>query len=145
PELGKTRPSGWTTFDKKMNHRSARRIVGLGNQIRSEDDKRKQFARNGAAEGYVRYFLLQNGLSDKDEIEAKIRETMAELTGDADWTDTQSKETAILLLEHAMAGPRLGFNELREKLTKSKKSKDRIYEGENTELNFFSGIVLPMA
>ncbi|AVF75472.1 ATP-dependent helicase [Vibrio alginolyticus] len=145
PELGKTRPSGWTTFDKKMNHRSARRIVGLGNQIRSEDDKRKQFARNGAAEGYVRYFLLQNGLSDKDEIEAKIRETMAELTGDADWTDTQSKETAILLLEHAMAGPRLGFNELREKLTKSKKIKDRIYEGENTELNFFSGIVLPMA
>lgn len=144
PELGKTRPSGWTTFDKKMNHRSARRIVGLGNQIRSEDDKRKQFARNGAEEGYVRYFLLQNGLSDKDEIEAKIRETMAELTDDADWIDTQSKETAILLLEHAMAGPRLGFNELREKLTKSKKIKDRIYEGENTELNFFSGIVLPM-
>ena len=145
PELGKTRPSGWTTFDKKMNHRSARRIVGLGNQIRSEDDKRKQFARNGAAEGYVRYFLLQNGLSDKDKIEAKIRETMAEVTGDSDWTDTQSKETAILLLEHAMAGPRLGFNELREKLTKSEKIKDRFYEGENTELNFFSNIVLPLA
>lgn len=144
-ELGKTKPSDWTAFDKKMNHRSARRIVGLGNQIRSEDDKRKQFARDGAVEGYVRYFLLPHGVSDKDEVEAKIRVTMAEVTGDDDWTDIQSKETAILLLEHKMAGPRLGFDNLWDKLSKSNKIKDRISEGENTELNFFSGIVFPMA
>ncbi|MFH1216475.1 MAG: UvrD-helicase domain-containing protein [Pseudomonadota bacterium] len=145
PDLGKTKPNGWITFDKKMNHRSARRIVGLGNQIRREDDKREQFARDGAAEGYVRYFLLPHGVSNKDEVEAKIRETMAEVTGDADWTDTQSKETAILLLEHKMAGHRLGFDDLWDKLSKSNKIKDRISEGENTELNFFSSIVFPMA
>lgn len=145
PDLGKTKPNGWITFDKKMNHRSARRIVGLGNQIRREDDKRKQFARDGAAEGYVRYFLLPHGVSNKDEVEAKIRETMAEVTGDADWTDTQSKETAILLLEHKMAGRRLGFDDLWDKLSRSKKIRDRISEGKNTELNFFSGIVFPMA
>jgi len=144
PELGKTKPNGWITFDKQMNHRSARRIVGLGNQVRSEDDKRKQFARDGAAEGYVRYFLLSHGVSDKDEVEMKIRETMADVTHDPDWTDTQSKETAILLLEHKMAGPRLGFNELLDKLLKSDKIKDRIYEGENNELNFFSRIVFPL-
>jgi len=145
PELGKTKPSGWITFDKKMNHRSARRIVGLGNQVRSEDDRRKQFARDGAAEGHVRYFLLSHGVLDKDEVEVKIRETMAEVTGDADWTDTQSKESAILLLEHKMAGRRLGFDDLLDKLSKSDKIKDRIIEGENTELNFFSDIVFPMA
>ncbi|KTF09470.1 UvrD-helicase domain-containing protein [Pseudoalteromonas sp. H103] len=145
PELGKTKPSGWTTLDKKMNHRSARRIVGLGNQVRSEDDKRKQFARDGAAEGYVRYFLLSHGVSDKDQVEEKIRETMAEVTGDKDWTDTQSKETAILLLEHKMAGRRLGFGELWDTLSRSEKIKDRIAEGENTELNFFSSIVFPLA
>jgi DNA helicase-2/ATP-dependent DNA helicase PcrA len=145
PGLGKTKPSGWTTFDKKMNHRSARRIVGLGNQIRSEDDNRKQFAIDGAAEGYIRYFLLPHGVSNKDEVEAKIRETMVEVTGDADWTDTQSKEIAILLLEHKMAGRRLGFDDLWDKLSKSDKIKDRISEGENTELNFFSGTVFPMA
>lgn len=144
-ELGKTKPIGWTTFDKKMNHRSARRIVGLGNQIRSEDDKRKQFARDGAAEGYVRYFLLPHGVPNKDEVEAKIRESMAEATGDAGWTDTQSKETAILLLEHKMAGRRLGFSDLWDKLSKSGKIKDRISEGGNTELNFFSDFVFPMA
>jgi DNA helicase-2/ATP-dependent DNA helicase PcrA len=145
PKLGTTKPNGWVTFAKEMNHRSARRIVGLANQIRCEDDKRKQFARDGAVEGCVRYFLLPHGVSDKDKVEANIRETMAGISGDADWIDTQSKETAILLLEHKMAGPRLGFDDLLDKLLKSKKIKDRIYEGKNTELNFFSGIVFPMA
>lgn len=144
-KLGKTKPNDWITFDKKMNHRSARRIVGLGNQIRSEDDERKQFARDGATEGCVRYFLLPHGVSNKDEIEAKIRESMAETTDDVDWTDTQSNETAILLLEHKMAGRRLGFEDLWEKLAKSDKIKDRISEGENAELNFFSSVVFPMA
>lgn len=145
PNLGKTKPVGWITFDKQMNHRSARRIVGLGNQIRSEDDGRTQYARDGAAEGYVRYFLLSSGTSNKDDVEAKIREVMAEITNDGDWTDTQSKETAILLLEHKMAGRRLGFDALWNKLSKSEKVKDRIAEGENTELNFFSSIVFPLA
>lgn len=145
PNLGKTKPVGWITFDKQMNHRSARRIVGLGNQIRSEDDGRTQYARDGAAEGYVRYFLLSSGTSNKDDVEAKIREAMAEITDDGDWTDTQSKETAILLLEHKMAGRRLGFDALWDKLSKSEKIKDRIAEGENTELNFFSSIIFPLA
>jgi len=144
PNLGKTKPSDWTTFDKKMNHRSARRIVGLGNQIRSEDDKRKQYARDGAADGYVRYFLLPHGVSDKKKVEEKIRESMAEATGDTDWTNTKSKETAILLLEHEMAGHRLGFDDLWGKLKKSDKIKDRISDGENTELSFFSRIVFPL-
>ncbi|WP_211236434.1 UvrD-helicase domain-containing protein [Marinomonas ushuaiensis] len=61
-ELGKTKPSGWVSFDKKMNHRSAKRIVGLGNQIRDESDKRKQYARNGAKDGHIRYFLLPHNV-----------------------------------------------------------------------------------
>src|SRR5690554_3057047 len=40
PQLGKTKPSGWLSFDKKMNHRSARRIVGLGNKIRRSEERR---------------------------------------------------------------------------------------------------------
>lgn len=145
PELGKSKPNDWITFDKKMNHRSARRIVGLGNQIRSEDDNRKQFARDGAAEGYIRYFLLQHGVPSKEEVEANIRKAMADVTGDEDWTDTQSEETAILLLEHKMAGRRLGFDAIWNALSKSEKIRDRIPEGENAELKFFSDIVFPLA
>lgn len=144
-ELGKTRPNGWISFEKKMNHRSARRIVELGNQIRSEDDERYQYAREGADDGHVRYFLLPCDVPKKQDIEAKIRKSMAKITGDANWTDTQSKDTAILLLEHKMAGLRVGFYNLLGKLLKSEKIKDQIYEGRNTELNFFAGIVLPMA
>lgn len=145
PSLGKTKPNGLISFDKEMNHRSARRIVGLGNQIRSEVDKKKQYARDGAEEGHVRYFLLAKDIPNKNDIESNIREVMAKITKDADWTDTQSKETAILLLEHKMAGRRLGFDELWETLSKSKKIRDRISDGKNIELNFFSNIVFPLA
>jgi DNA helicase-2/ATP-dependent DNA helicase PcrA len=144
-KLGTTKSAGWTSFDKQMNHRSASRIVGLGNQIRSEDDGRQQFAREGAAEGFVRYFLLPHSVSDKETIEANIREEMANFTGDAAWTDIKSDQTAILLLEHKMAGRRLGFSELWECLSKSDIIKERISEGGNTELNFFSEIVFPLA
>lgn len=145
PELGKGKPSGWTSFDKKMNHRSTRRIVGLGNQIRSEDDKRQQFAREGAKEGVVRYFILPHGITNKEAVEAQIRENMALISGDSAWTDTGSEETAILLLEHRMAGYRLGFSELWDSLSKSNKIKDRISKGDNAELKYFSNIVFPMA
>ena len=145
PQLGKTRPIGWTTFDKQMNHRSARRIVGLGNRIRSEGDGRIQFARKEAADGHIRYFLLPHGITNKDSMEAKVRETMAKVTDDFAWSDTNSKETAILLLEHKMAGRRLGFDKLWDKLSKSDKIGDRISEGTNTELNFFSNAVFPIA
>lgn len=145
PSLGVNKPSGWPTFDKKMNHRSARRIVGLGNQIRNEADKRSQFARNGAPEGIVRYFILPQGVPHKDKIESRICEVMMEVTGDAGWVDIKSEGTAILLLEHKMAGRRLGFNELWDRLSKSEKIKDRISDGSNSELNFFSNIVFPIA
>lgn len=145
PDLGRTELEGWVPFDKAMNHRSARRIVGLGNQIRSEDDGRKQYAREGASEGFVRYFLLPYGVADKDTIEAQIRESMVRATGDPAWTNADDDETAILLLEHKMAGRRLGFAELWGKLAKSDKIKDRISEGDNTELNFFLNVVFPLA
>jgi DNA helicase II / ATP-dependent DNA helicase PcrA len=145
PDLGVNKPLGWTSFDKEMNHRSARRIVGLGNQIRSEDDKRQQFAREGALEGVVRFFLLSHGVADKEAIEVQIRASMAQVSDDAAWNDADDDDTAILLLEHKMVGRRLGFSALWDCLSKAEKIKDRISEGDNTELNFFSSIVLPMA
>ena len=70
---------------------------------------------------------------------------MAKITNDNDWTKTDSKETAILLLEHRMVGRRLGFDELWNTLSKSSKLKDRIAEGDNAEINFFANIVFPLA
>lgn len=145
PALGVTVPNNWLPFDKKMNHRSARRIVGLGNIIRSEDDGRTQFARDGASEGFIRYFLLPHGTSKKDEVEQGIRAKMADITGDIGWINIKDDETAILLLEHRMVSQRLGFHVLVDELARSSKVRSLIFDGDNAELNYFSNIVLPLA
>ncbi|AEI93860.1 ATP-dependent helicase [Roseobacter litoralis] len=144
PELGKSLPSEWKEFDKQMNHRSARRIVGLGNTIRKEDDGRLQYARDGAAEGLVRFFLLPHGTSDKDQVERRIRNIMAKTTGDLAWNVPKTDQTAVLLLEHRMVSRRLGFTTLSDALSKSRTIKERLYEGDSLELNFFSNTVLPL-
>ena len=144
PQLGKSLPSQWEEFDKHMNHRSARRIVGLGNTIRKDDDGRLQFARDGADTGFVRFFLLPYGTQNKDKVERKIREYMAELVGEPAWNEPKADQTAVLLLEHKMASRRLGFEALTDALSKSKRIKERIYEGDSPELNFFSNTVLPI-
>ncbi len=145
PRLGKELPQNWEEFDKEMNHRSARRIVHLGNKIRSEDDGKLQFARLGSADGVVRFFLIPHETADKDLIEDDIRTSLAAITKDDLWTDMKSEDTAILLLEHKMASRRLGFLALAEALSKSSKIKDRIFEGDNSELNYFTRVILPLA
>lgn len=146
-ELGLKSPPvpGWEVINKEMNHRSARRIVGLGNQIRSNVDNRKQYAREGAPEGYIRYYLLPQNVENKAETETNIRREMANLTGDQDWNDIAGKNTAVLLLEHKMAARRLGFHLLWEKLEQVSSLKNSMSDGSNTELNFFANIILPLA
>lgn len=144
PQLGKSLPNQWEEFDKHMNHRSARRIVGLGNTIRKDDDERFQYAREGAESGFVRFFLLPHGTSKKDDVERRIREYMATSVGDPAWNTPKADQTAVLLLEHKMVSRRLGFDALTDALSKSSRIKDRIYEGDSPELNFFSNIVLPL-
>lgn len=144
PELGKSLPSQWEVFYKQMNHRSARRIVGLGNTIRKDDDGRCQYARDGADKGFVRFFLLPHGTSNKDQVERSIRKFMAETVGDPAWNAPKADQTAVLLLEHKMVSRRLGFEALTDALIKSSRIKDRIYEGDSSELNFFANTVLSL-
>ncbi|UWR27374.1 ATP-dependent helicase [Sulfitobacter sp. S223] len=144
PELGKSLPSQWEEFDKQMNHRSAKRIVGLGNTIRKEDDERLQYARDGATEGFVRFFLLPHGTRDKDQVERGIRKFMAETAGDLAWNVPTADQTAVLLLEHRMVSRRLGFEFLTDELSRSSQIRDRLFVGESSELNFFSNSVLPL-
>ncbi|MGB7323799.1 MAG: UvrD-helicase domain-containing protein [Rubripirellula sp.] len=145
PELGKSIPVSWREFDKLMNHRSAKRIVGLGNQIRKEDDGRQQLAKDGTIDGKLKFFLLPADTANKEGVEAQIRETMAEHTEDQGWTDTEDQETAVLFLEHKMASRRMGFHALADALSKSTRIRGLIFQGDVSELNFFAKIVLPLA
>lgn len=145
PELGKSIPVRWREFDKSMNHRSAKRIVGLGNQIRKEDDGRQQLAKDGTIDGQLKFFLLPADTANKEGVEAKIRKTMAEHTEDEGWKDTEEQETAVLFLEHKMASRRMGFHALADALSKSTRIRGLIFQGDVSELNFFAKIVLPLA
>ncbi|UJQ95553.1 UvrD-helicase domain-containing protein [Mariluticola halotolerans] len=144
PQLGISLPENWTEFDKHLNHRSGRRIVGLGNTIRNDDDCRIQYAKDGAEDGLVRFFLIPHGIQNKDEIEQSIREKMAELDCDPAWNSPRTDETAVLLLEHKMASRRLGFEHLIEALSISVRIKDHIFDGDSSDLNYFSNIILPL-
>lgn len=102
-------PDEWIKPVKVMNHRSANRIVDLANSIRSTVDNQKQKARSDAEEGIVRLFIASIS-DDKESIEKKVAEIMAQDTGDIGWNDdTQYKS---LILEHHMAASRFGFSDL---------------------------------
>ncbi len=63
--LGEDLPTDWATPAKKMNHRSAKRVVRLINKIRETVDHQQQSARSTAAEGTVRMFILPADTADK--------------------------------------------------------------------------------
>ena len=124
-----------------MNHRSAKRIVTLANSIRSTVDDKKQRARDDADEGIVRLFITSES-KDKEYIEKKVAEMMAQDTGDVGWNDDDQYKS--LILEHHMAASRFGFSELYMPLNDSKKFDTSLRDGSILELSILSKIVSPL-
>jgi len=105
-DLGKKLPNGWQTPSKMINHRCPSRIVALLNKVRSAVDDHKQQPRKDATEGVVRLFVIPAESGNKPELEARMAQAMAKITGDMDWTTQNAVKT--LTLEHRMAADRLG-------------------------------------
>lgn len=134
-------PDEWVKPVKVMNHRSANRIVALANSIRSTIDGQKQQARSDVEKGIVRLFIASTS-DDKESVEKKAADFMAQDTGDIGWNDdTQYKS---LILEHHMAASRFGFSELYMPLSNSKKFDTSLREGSIPELSILSKIVFPL-
>ena len=134
-------PDDWIKPIKIMNHRSAKRIVELANSIRSTIDNQKQQARSDAKEGFVRLFISSN-LDNKESIEKKVAEIMAQDTGDVDWSDDEKYKS--LILEHHMAASRFGFSDLYMPLNNSGEFDTSLRNGSITELSILSKIVSPL-
>lgn len=101
-------PDDWAKPEKRMNRRCPTRIVDLINVIRANADAHKQKPKPGAIEGTVRMFCTQQAPDQDFSLEARIAERMAEVTGDPTWAGgTAGRKT--LILEHKMAGRRMGF------------------------------------
>ena len=139
-------PIEWEKPVKKMNYRSAKRIVKLANAIGKDIDfHAEQVSREDAIEGFARLFIVQQGNGiNKDEVEQTVMKKMCELTKDAKWVEANTN-VKILTLEHMMAARRLGFEQFFGPLSKVTKYQMNFLQGTVSELEFFTKEILPIA
>lgn len=151
PNLGKNVPERWATPVKKMNHRSAQRIVELGNSIRRNCDaiKQDQMARDDSEVGTVRLFVADTNTADRHQTEKSVREKMATISADNRWlgqADTLevSQSVKSLTLEHHMAAARMEFEDIFEALDRNSSLSTGLRDGSLAGVSFFSNLIQPM-
>lgn len=139
--LGESLPRDWVLPVKKMNHRSAKRIIKLINDIRKDVDNQKQQPRQEKSNGIVRLFIADRS-KDKTTTENIVAEKMSTMSKDEDWLVANKVKT--LILEHHMAAIRMGFFGLFEPLYKVDKLKTSLLDGSLSTLNLFKDTILPL-
>lgn len=140
--LGESLPADWKRPAKTINYRCPRRVVDLINRIRLQVDPHVQEPKAGASEGVVRFFIAPNDGSNRTACEQRVREHMAEITGDPSWS--QSGKVKALTLEHKMAAKRLGFLDLFTSLDAVSDFTTGLRDGTLPALTFFSQLILPL-
>lgn len=135
-------PQSWATPEKKLNHRCPHRIVRLINQIRGGADNHTQKPRDDRPEGWARLFVFPIDAPDKPVLEQRVRDYMAGLTGDQDWTN--ASKCKILTLEHHMAARRMGFQQMFEALASVDDYRTGFLDGSFAPTRFFTHYVLPL-
>lgn len=141
--LGEDLPETWAKPAKKMNHRSAARIVTLINKIRVNIDGQSQTPRLDRGKGFVRLFILPSHTKNKSQAELIVTEFMADYTSDPSWFGSQ-QDIKTLILEHHMAAKRMGFLDMFEALNKVVKFQTGLRDGSLKEVRIFSNIMLPL-
>lgn len=141
-DLGQSLPSGWEKPAKAVNHRSARRIVRLGNALRSTVDGQTQVSPEDKPEGHARLFIARSGNGLKPQVEQAVREKMAEVSGDKHWL--KAAEVTALALEHHMAANRLGFGQMWHALYSQDHLKRGLIDGDLPGVRLFSERVFPL-
>ena len=134
-------PDEWEKPEKVMNHRSATRIVKLANAIRKTIDKKQQRPRSDAELGIVHLFIA-DASANKEAMEYRVAQIMAERANDKDWLDVAKYKS--LILEHHMAASRFGFFDLYAPLSESKSFDTSLRDGSISEISFLSNIVSPL-
>jgi len=143
PELESSVPLEWARPAKRMNHRSPRRVVQLGNSLRAAADGQRQLAREDSSQGVVRLFVVPTGTGDKAEAERRARARMAQLCDDPSWTD-DGKVVKTLTLEHRMAATRRGFVAMFDALDQDPRLTTGLRQGDLAGLRLFTERVAPL-
>lgn len=134
-------PDEWEKPEKVMNHRSAVRIVELANAIRKTVDKQQQRPRSDAEKGTAHLFIADSS-DNKEEVERRAAQIMAEKACDNDWLDMTKYKS--LILEHHMAASRFGFFDLYAPLNESKSFDTSLRDGSISEISFLANVVSPL-
>lgn len=142
-DLGTVIPAGWASPMKRMNHRSGRRIVQLGNAIRAGADGQAQLARDDSIEGVVRFFVARSDTADKPALERRIHARMKAVCADDGW-DGPAEDVKTLTLEHHMAAARRGFASMFGALDADKSLSTGLRQGSLPGLRLFSERVAPL-
>lgn len=143
-ELVENLPSDWEKPFKEENYRCPKRIVKLINDIGSSLKNNrfiKQESKNND-EGIVRLFILDKNTPNKLEIEQKVREEMASISCNETWKDI--KNVKILILEHAMAAKRVGFDVFFSPLSKNDIIRDNLLQKTGESVLFLLNQFLPL-
>jgi DNA helicase-2/ATP-dependent DNA helicase PcrA len=134
-------PDEWEKPEKVMNHRSATRIVELANAIRKTVDNQQQRPRSDAETGTVHLFIADTS-ANKEEMERRVAQIMAEKANDKDWLYFDKYKS--LILEHHMAASRFGFFDLYAPLNESKSFDTSLRNGSISEISFLYNVVSPI-
>ncbi|QJP95387.1 UvrD-helicase domain-containing protein [Pseudomonas fluorescens] len=141
--LDKAIPDDWAKPEKIVNRRCSRRVVELINVIRSTADTHQQTPKPDALEGVVRMYCISQNQEQAPNLEEDIAHSMAAITGDSEW-DTGPEGRKTLILEHKMAGRRMGFEKLFSPLYSVEHLQTGLLDGTLPALRVFSEGVLPI-
>lgn len=141
--LDKAIPEDWLKPEKVINRRCPRRVVDLINVIRKSADSHQQTPIADAIEGVVRMFCIGTDQGPSSETENAIAQWMAAFTDDENWASGPNGRKT-LILEHKMAGRRMGFEKLFTPLYAVDHLQTGVMDGTLPALRVFSEGVLPI-
>lgn len=136
-------PADWAIPEKPVNRRCPTRVVELINVIRSAADDHQQTPKPDAMRGTVRMFCTRQAAGGGFELESQIAQRMAQITGDEQWAAGTS-ERKTLILEHKMAGRRLGFEGIFTPLYAVEHLRTSLLDGTLPILRLFFEGVMPI-
>lgn len=145
---------GWAEITKPENFRCPRKVLGVVNRIRVEDDGLEQVrgrtAREGnvdvSVEGSARIFVLPAD-GQRTQRLAQVRQWLADHNQDPLWLDNSSDgDVRLVVLVHRMAADRLGFPNLYAALNDngSNSLKDGLLDGTAWVLRPFKNFLMPV-
>ncbi|WP_194790734.1 UvrD-helicase domain-containing protein [Pseudomonas sp. UFMG81] len=136
-------PGDWAVPEKPVNRRCPTRVVDLINVVRRAADDHQQTPRPDATRGAVRMFCTRQAAAGGFELEAQVALQMSVATGDPEWAAGASARKT-LILEHKMAGRRLGFEGVFAPLYAAEHLRTSLLDGTLPVLRLFFDVLMPI-